>query len=116
MVTKRRPTVRKRTVRVAFDRCLNVADFEAMARPRMAAGAFDYFIGGAEEERTLGLNREGYDRYVFLPRVLVDVSRVNLATTVLGTEVASPIQLAPTAYQKLAHRDGELATARAAAA
>ena len=116
MATQRRPSIRKRTVRAGFDRCINIADFEAMARPRMAAGAFDYFIGGAEEERTLGLNREAYDRYVFLPRVLVDVSRVSLTTTVLGTEVASPIQLAPTAYQRLAHRDGELATARAAAA
>jgi 4-hydroxymandelate oxidase len=82
----------------------------------MAPGAFDYFVGGAGDERTLGLNREGFDRYVFLPRVLVDVSQVRLATSVLGTEVSCPILLAPTAYQKLAHRDGEQATARAAGA
>jgi len=106
----------RRRSRGSLDRCINVADFEALARPRMAPGAFDYFVGGAEEERTLGLNREGFDRYVFLPRVLVDVSHVQLGTSVLGIEVSSPILLAPTAYQRLAHRDGELATARAAGA
>ncbi|HET9328492.1 MAG TPA: alpha-hydroxy acid oxidase [Candidatus Eisenbacteria bacterium] len=115
VMKKRRPAKRSTTRRRdPIDRCINIADFEAMARPRMAPGAFDYFVGGAEEERTLGLNREGFDRYVFLPRVLVDVSQVRLSTTVLGTEVSSPILLAPTAYQKLAHREGELATARAA--
>lgn len=120
MVVKRRASKRRIPSRaaprrsVAFERCINVADFEALARSLMAPGAFDYFVGGADEERTFGLNRDAFDRYVFLPRVLVDVSQVRLATTVLGTEVSSPILLAPTAYQKLGHRDGELATARAA--
>ena len=95
---------------------MNLADFEAAARRKLPRGAYDYFAGGAEDERTVSRNVEGYQRFVFLPRVLVDVSRVRTATTVLGASVQTPILLAPTAYQKLAHREGETATARAAGA
>ncbi len=117
MPVKRRAT-KPRALRrsTPLDRCVHVGDLEALARRRMPGGAFDYFAGGAEDERTVALNREGFERFVFMPRVLIDVSHVSLATTVLGAPVASPILLAPTAYQRLAHPDGELATARAAGA
>jgi 4-hydroxymandelate oxidase len=100
----------------ALDACVNVADFEAIAKRRMPRAYFDYYAGGAEDERSLALNRAGFASYVLRPRVLVDVSRVDLATEVLGTRVAMPILLAPAAYQRLAHTQGELATARAAGA
>lgn len=94
---------------------LNIADYEALARERMDRGAFDFYAGGAGDERTLAMNVSGFDRYVLRPRVLVDVSRVDTSTTVLGERLATPILIAPTALHRLAHPDGEAATARAAA-
>ncbi len=98
------------------DRCINVADFEALARKRMPRAYYDYYAGGSEDERTLSRNRGGFDRYVFLPRVLTDVGRVETRTAVLGAPVSMPVLIAPTAYHRLAHPDGEIATARAAGA
>jgi 4-hydroxymandelate oxidase len=100
----------------AIDRCVNIADFEALARKRMARAHYDYYAGGAEDERTLQGNRAGFGRYAFLPRVLVDVSRVDTTAQVLGSAVSLPVLLAPAAYQRLADADGETATARAAGA
>jgi 4-hydroxymandelate oxidase len=95
---------------------INVADYEALARAKMDRGAFDYYAGGAEDERTLEANRRGFDRVLFRPRVLVDVSRLDLSCTVLGEKLAAPILIAPAAFHALAHPDAELATARAAGA
>jgi len=97
-------------------RFLNVDDFEAAARERLEPGAFGYIAGGAGDEHTLRENRAAFARWELRPRVLVDISSVSTATTVLGTEVALPVLVAPTAFQRLAHPEGELATARAAAA
>lgn len=95
---------------------LNVADFESLARERMERGAFDYFAGGSGDERTLAMNVRAFDRFALRPRVLVDVSRVDTSTTVLGERLRMPILLAPAAFHRLAHPEGECATARAAAA
>jgi len=95
---------------------VNVDDFEAVARERLDPGAYAYFAGGADDERTLHANAAAYARCELRPRVLVDVDEVSTATTVLGTELAMPLLVAPTAFQRLAHPDGELAMARAAAA
>jgi (S)-2-hydroxy-acid oxidase len=64
---------------------------------------------------TLRENRDAFTRLRLLPRILIDVSKINTETTILGVKVSSPICIAPTAMQKMAHADGELATARAAA-
>jgi len=77
---------------------------------------YDYYAGGAEDERTLRANREAFARYVLRPRVLVDVSSVDPAIELFGTRISSPVLIAPTAFQRLAHSDGEVATVRAAAA
>jgi 4-hydroxymandelate oxidase len=95
---------------------VNIAEYEALARERMERSAFEYYAGGACDERTLASNRDGFDRIRLRPRVLVDVSRVDTATTVLGTRIDAPIMLAPTAFNRLAHPDGERAAARAASA
>ena len=95
---------------------VNVWDYERLAEERLPAGAFGYFAGGAGEERTLRDNVDAYTRYRLRPRVLVDVTTVTTRTTVLGTDVSMPLLVAPTALQRMAHPDGELATARAAAA
>jgi 4-hydroxymandelate oxidase len=94
---------------------LTVDEFEEAARDRLPQMVFDYFAGGAGDEWTLAENRRAFERWVLRPRVLVDVSNIDLRTTVLGQQVAFPILLAPTALQRMAHRFGELATARAAA-
>ena len=94
----------------------NLHDFERAARERLPAPSFDFFQGGATDEWTLGANRSAYERWAVRPRVLVDVSTVRFETTVLGHDIAMPVMLAPVALQRLAHRDGEIATARAARA
>ena len=95
---------------------VNVDDFEEAARARLDPGAYGYFAGGAGDEHTLRENAAAFTRWELRPRVLVDVGEVSTATTVLGTELSLPLLVAPTAFQRLAHPDGELATARAAAA
>ncbi len=100
----------------ALDRCVTVADFEAIASRRMAPSHFGYYAGGAEDERTLARNRGAFDHYALLPRVLVDVSEILTATTLLGAPVSMPIALAPAAFHRLACAEGETATARAAGA
>lgn len=95
---------------------VNVWEYERLAEESLEPGAFGYYAGGAGDEWTLGENLTAFRRWVLRPRVLVDVGEVTTATTVLDTEVSMPILVAPTAFHRLAHPDGELATARAAAA
>jgi isopentenyl diphosphate isomerase/L-lactate dehydrogenase-like FMN-dependent dehydrogenase len=95
---------------------LNVFDYERAAQQALDAGVWEYLRGGAGDEHTLRDNQESFRRWQLVPRVLVDVDVVDPSTTVLGTEVALPVLVAPVALQKLMHADGEAATARAAAA
>jgi 4-hydroxymandelate oxidase len=95
---------------------INLHEYEALARERMAPTAFEYYLGGSDDEVTLRENRAAFARLRLRPRVLVDVSALDLTTTALGTPISMPVLVAPTAYHGLAHADGELATARAAAA
>jgi isopentenyl diphosphate isomerase/L-lactate dehydrogenase-like FMN-dependent dehydrogenase len=94
----------------------NVADFERLARERLEPGPYWYFAGGAGDERTLRENVEAFARWKLRPRALVDVSAATTGTTVLGTEISMPLLVAPVAYQRMAHPDGEPGMARAAAA
>jgi isopentenyl diphosphate isomerase/L-lactate dehydrogenase-like FMN-dependent dehydrogenase len=98
------------------EQLLNVWDYERAAEEKLDPAAFGYFAGGANDEWTLFENLEAFNRWVLRPRVLVDVSSVSAATTVLGTEVSFPVLVAPVAFQGLAHADGEKAMARGAAA
>src|SRR5438874_12770554 len=93
---------------------IGIEDFERQARDRLPQMVYDYYAGGAGEEWTLRENVRAFDRWVLRPRILVDVAKVDLSTTVLGQPLPFPIMLAPTAFQRLAHPEGELATARAA--
>ena len=95
---------------------INVADYERLAAERLDPGVHGYFAGGAGDERTLRENVAAFGRFELRPRVLVDVSRVSTATTVLGTEISMPLVVAPVAFQRLVDPDGEVAMARAAAA
>ena len=95
---------------------VNVWDYERLAEEKLDANAHAYFAGGAGDEVTLRDNVAAFQRRKLRPRVLVDVGEVSTATTVLGTEIALPVVIAPLAMQRLAHPDGEEATARAASA
>jgi isopentenyl diphosphate isomerase/L-lactate dehydrogenase-like FMN-dependent dehydrogenase len=94
---------------------LNVSDFEREAERLLDAAAFGYFAGGAGDERTLRDNVGSFSRWYLRPRVLVDVGEPTTATTVVARDVSLPVILAPVGFQQLAHADGELAGARAAA-
>jgi isopentenyl diphosphate isomerase/L-lactate dehydrogenase-like FMN-dependent dehydrogenase len=95
---------------------INVAEFESYARTHLQKQVYDYYRSGANDEVTLAENVAAYNRLIIRPRFLVDVSAMDLTTTILGQPISSPICIAPTAMQRMAHVDGELASARAAAA
>ena len=94
---------------------INIADYAEAAREKVDPTTWCYFEGGAGDEVTLRGNVAAYERWQLRPRMLVDVSAVTTATTLLGTEGASPLGIAPFAMQRLLDPEGELATARAAA-
>jgi isopentenyl diphosphate isomerase/L-lactate dehydrogenase-like FMN-dependent dehydrogenase len=95
---------------------INIWDYERLAEKTLDANAYAYFAGGAGDEVTLRDNVAAFERRKLRPRVLVDVTDVSTKTTVLGTEIDLPVLIAPLAMQRMAHPDGEAATARAAAA
>jgi 4-hydroxymandelate oxidase len=82
----------------------------------MTPMVYEYVASGAADENTLRWNRDAYDRIRLRPRVLQDVSNVDTRVSLFGRELPFPILLAPTAYHRAIHRDGELATARGASA
>jgi 4-hydroxymandelate oxidase len=93
-----------------------VADYEPLARERVSPQAWAYIAGGAADELTLRRNREAFDAIALAPRVCADLADASTTIELFGRTFAHPILLAPVAYQKLAHPDGELATAHAASA
>jgi 4-hydroxymandelate oxidase len=95
---------------------VNVGDYEAAAAALLAPGAFGFFAGGANDETTLRDNIDAFGRWFLRPRVLVDVAGCTTATTVLGQQISMPLLVAPVAYQRVGHPDGEVAMARAARA
>jgi isopentenyl diphosphate isomerase/L-lactate dehydrogenase-like FMN-dependent dehydrogenase len=99
----------------ALEAAINIADLERLAESALEPGALGYFAGGAGDEHTLRANVEAFGNWRIRPRMLVDVSEASPATTVLGTEISMPLIVAPVAFQRLAHPDGEQGMARAAA-
>ncbi len=93
-----------------------LAALEPLAREKMAPEAFDYICGGAGNEDSVRENEAAFRRWRIVPRMLTDVAAPSYASTVLGTQLAAPIMLGPVGVLKLAHPEGEVAVARAAAA
>lgn len=93
---------------------LNLLELENAAKQQMQQTAFDYYVSGADDEITLRENREAYTRLKLQYRVLSGVGKRNLETTLFGQRLSMPVIVAPTAFQRLAHDSGELATAAAA--
>ncbi len=95
---------------------LSVWDYERLAAERLDPGAHGYYAGGSGDELTLRDNVAAFQRWQLRPRVLVDVAGCTTATTVLGHELSMPLVIAPVAFQRVAHPDGEVGMARAARA
>jgi isopentenyl diphosphate isomerase/L-lactate dehydrogenase-like FMN-dependent dehydrogenase len=95
---------------------ISLADYEAAAAASLHPGAHGYYHGGAGDEITMRDNRAAWSRLALRPRVLVGVGERDPGVTLLGRRRPHPLIIAPMAYHKLAHPDGEVATARAAGA
>ena len=94
----------------------DVADLQRRARKLLPRNVYDYYAGGSGRERTLRANEKAWREVWIAPRVLRDVSAVDTSTRLLGSQLATPLCVAPTGFHGLAHPDGELATAAGAAA
>lgn len=98
-----------------LSRCFNVGDLRKVAKRRLPASLFGYIDGGSDDERTLRGNTSSFDQYQLLQRALVDVSHLDLTTTVLGQKIDWPVICAPTGMTRMFHYQGEKAVAREAA-
>jgi isopentenyl diphosphate isomerase/L-lactate dehydrogenase-like FMN-dependent dehydrogenase len=96
-------------------RFVTVDDYEPAARDVLPRETYDYYAGGAGDELTLADNRRSFDRWLIRPRFLRGSGSPDTSTSLVGTPLSFPVVVAPWAYQRLAHPDGEPATARAAA-
>jgi 4-hydroxymandelate oxidase len=94
---------------------ITLDDFETLARELLPHERFEFLAGGAADDLTLRWNREAFNRIQLRPRVLQDISQIDTWVTLLGNELPFPILLAPVAYQRLFHVEGEIAAARGAA-
>jgi 4-hydroxymandelate oxidase len=109
----------KKLLRFGGNDSLPVADlmqFEPLARRRLSQMAYDYVRSGGGDEITMRENRLAFERLRLAPRVLADVSQLDTRISLFGAELDHPILLAPIAYHRLYHPEGELATARGAGA
>ena len=89
---------------------LNLFDYEALAEAKLPGPLWDFFVDGAGDGITLAENRRAFDRIAIRPRMLVDVTRIDMTTSVLGAAVDAPILIAPCGPHAAAHPHGELAT------
>ena len=99
-----------------LDKAINIADFRRLAQRRLPRMAFDFIEGGCDDERGLRANEAAFEAYALLPRYLVDVSKIELATTLIGQRFAAPIGIAPTGAAGLFRPDCDRELARAGAA
>ena len=95
--------------------CYAIADLRALARRRLPRAVFDFYDGGAEDERTLAANEEAFAHWRFAPRVLVDVAATSTACSLLGAPAGMPAAIAPTGAAGFGCRTADLALATAAA-
>ncbi|XP_033227821.1 hydroxyacid oxidase 1-like isoform X3 [Belonocnema kinseyi] len=93
-----------------------VKDFEKHALKVLTPNVSDFYKSGADDENTLKWNKEVFRKLRILPRMLRDVTKVDITTTILGEKISMPLGIAPTSLHKMAHPDGEVATAKAAEA
>src|SRR5215213_2873543 len=93
---------------------LDVFDFEPVMKKNVPPAHFGYMATGVDDEVTLRANREGFRKFELRPRRLVDVSKIDTTTEILGARYDSPIVLAPTGSNRAFHPDAEIAVSKAA--
>jgi L-lactate dehydrogenase (cytochrome) len=98
-----------------LDRVFNIEDLRKIARKKLPSPLFNYIDGGSDDESNVHGNTKAYDQVKLVPEYLIDVSKIDLKTKVLGREISMPLFLAPTGMTGLFHHDGETAVAKAAA-
>ena len=98
-----------------LDKALNIEDLRKIARAKLPSPLFNYIDGGSDDESNVHGNTKAYDKVRLVPEYLIDVSKIDLKTKVLGREISMPLLLAPTGMTGLFHHDGEIAVSRAAA-
>src|SRR5690349_13910536 len=94
---------------------INLFEYETQARACLDKMVYDYYAGGANDQLTLADNRAAFERLRLRPRMMVSDEKRDMQTTILGDAMPTPLFIAPMAYLAMAHPDGELALARAAA-
>ena len=99
-----------------LEKAVNIEDLRRLAKRRLPRAIFDFFDGGAEDEVTLRENRAAFERVRLLPRVLVDVSKIQTAVDLLGKPSSMPLAIAPTGGISAGRYGAELILARAAKA
>jgi len=97
-------------------KAIDVFDFEPVMKQNVPPAHFGYMATGVDDETTLRANRDGFRRFALRPRRLVDVSKIDMRTDILGVTYDSPIVVAPTGSNRAFHPDGEIAVAKAAKA
>lgn len=97
-----------------LDQALNIADLKKIARRRLPPPLFHYIDGGSDDEGTRRGNVSAFKRVKLVPEYLVDISRIDTATTLLGQSIEWPVMCSPTGMSRMFHPEGELAVARAA--
>ncbi len=112
LIGRHDPSLSRQQARL--NRCANIGDIRALARRRVPRAVFDYTDGAAGSEVTLRRSQEAYDRVEFTPRVLRDVSSVDLSTEMLGARSALPFAFGPTGFTRMMHHVGEPAVAEVA--
>lgn len=102
-------------MKTALNRCINVIDFQKLARKRLPGPIIDFFDGGAEDEQTMRRNRAAFGDWALVPEAMRNVSQIDPSAKVLGQQIAWPFMVGPTGMPGLLHPDGEIGMARAAA-
>ncbi|CAA0829469.1 Peroxisomal (S)-2-hydroxy-acid oxidase GLO4 [Striga hermonthica] len=92
-----------------------INEFQELTRQALPKMYYDFYAGGAEDQHTLRENVKAFHNIIIRPRILTGIRRIDMSTTVMGYKTSAPIIVAPTAMHKLAHPEGEVATARASA-
>ncbi len=111
----RHPVLQPPRITRAAD-ALDVFDFESVAQQNIPVAHWGYLMTGTDDDGTIAANRAGFDRWTLKPRRLIDVSRIDASMTIFGSRYPTPIIVNPLGSQKAFHKDGEIATAKAARA
>lgn len=97
-----------------LDNCYSIYDLQKLAAKRLPLPIYYYLQCGSDDEYTLSNNTAAFNCFQLIPRVLTDVSKIDMSTTLLGSKINLPFFLAPAAMSRMFHPDGELAAAKAA--